>query len=203
MRSRLRTDNARAVQVSELVRCSWPALEPLHAAMVPYFGAQGIIVLPPGISFYVFEALSFTIDAIRRRVSRPVRLIDYVTFLAMFPRFIAGPIVRYGDMAAQFVHWPRMQLSRGLSIFALGFCIKTLFADQFALFVPYAFGVAAPDLLQAWIGAMSYSLQLYFDFWGYSLMATGLGYVLASRFPITFARPIMRSASPTSGNAGT
>lgn len=167
----------------------FPALSPLHAALLPYFGSEGAIVLPPGISFFVFEALSFSIDAYRGKLHRPVRLVDYVTFLAMFPRFIAGPIVRYGDMAAQFDAWPGLQLRRGLTVFALGFCIKSLFADQFAVFVPYAFSVANPDLIQSWAGAVAYTFQLYFDFWGYSLMATGLGLCLGFAFPDNFRSP--------------
>lgn len=174
----------------------FPAFTPLHAALVPYFGAEGSIVLPPGISFFVFEALSFSIDAYRGKLHRPIKLVDYVTFLAMFPRFIAGPIVRYGDMAAQFEAWPGLQLRRGLTVFALGFCIKSLFADQFAVFVPYAFSVAHPDLVQSWIGAVAYTFQLYFDFWGYSLMATGLGLCLGFAFPDNFRSPY-RAASIT------
>lgn len=166
-----------------------PALKPLQAALVPYFGREGTIELPPGISFYVFEALSFAIDAYRGRVARPVRFIDYLTFLAMFSRFIAGPIVRYPDISAQFSAWRGIALAQGLSVFALGFVVKSLFADQFAVFVPYAYAVARPDFAQAWTGALAYTFQLYFDFWGYSLMATGLGLCLGFRFPDNFRSP--------------
>ena len=164
-------------------------LHPLQAALAPYFGRNGAIELPPGISFYVFEALSFAIDAYRGRIARPVRFLDYMTFLAMFPRFIAGPIVRYPDISAQFAAWTPPPVARGLTVFALGFAVKTLFADQFAVFVPYAFSVAKPDLLQAWTGTLAYTFQLYFDFWGYSLMATGLGLCLGFRFPDNFRSP--------------
>lgn len=174
----------------------FPPLAPLQAALAPYFGEQGKIVLPPGISFYVFEALSFSIDVYRRRVQRRVRWSDYLVFLAMFPRFIAGPIVRYTDMAAQFGSWTGQRLVRGLSVFALGFAIKSLFADQFAVFVPYAFEVERPDMAQSWIGATAYTFQLYFDFWGYSLMATGLGLCIGFAFPDNFLSPY-RSISIT------
>ena len=166
-----------------------PALKPLQLALVPYFGREGIVELPPGISFYVFEALSFAIDAYRGRIARPVRFLDYLTFLAMFPRFIAGPIVRYPDICAQYGHWRGINLAQGLSVFALGFAVKSLFADQFAVFVPYAFAVAKPDFVQAWTGALAFTFQLYFDFWGYSLMATGLGLCLGFRFPDNFRSP--------------
>lgn len=167
----------------------WPALLPIHAVLLPYFGEQAKVLLPPGISFFVFEALSFAIDVYRGRIARPVRFLDYVTFLAMFPRFIAGPIVRYTDMAMQFNQWSGQRISSGLSVFALGFIIKSLFADQFAVFVPYAFGVERPDVLQSWFGAIAYTFQLYFDFWAYSLMATGLGLCLGFSFPDNFRSP--------------
>ncbi|MGO4222714.1 MBOAT family protein [Lysobacter sp. TAF61] len=167
----------------------WPALVPLQTAMLPYFGGGGVVVLPPGISFYVFEALSFAIDAYRGKIKRPIRWVDYLTFLAMFPRFIAGPIVRYTDMASQFGSWSGQYLSRGFSVFALGFAIKSLFADHFAVFVPYAFSTEKPDLVQSWIGAAAYTFQLYFDFWGYSLMATGLGLCIGFGFPDNFRSP--------------
>lgn len=173
-----------------------PALKPFQSLLLPYFGANGAVVLPPGISFFVFEALSFAIDVYRRKIIQRVGPLDYLTFLAMFPRFIAGPIVRYEDIGHQFVAWSGLALSRGLTIFAIGFSMKTLFADQFATFVPYAFSVAAPDLLQAWTGALAYTYQLYFDFWAYSLMATGLGLCLGFEFPDNFLGPY-RSKSIT------
>jgi alginate O-acetyltransferase complex protein AlgI len=170
-----------------------PSLQPLQAAIANYFGANGQVELPPGISFYVFEALSFAIDAYRGRIARPVRALDYLAFLAMFPRFIAGPIVRYPDVRAQFGAWSGPRFAPGLTLFAFGFVLKTLFADQFAVFVPYAFSVPHPDMLQAWAGALAYSFQLYFDFWGYSIMAAGLGLCLGFRFPDNFRAPYRAS----------
>jgi len=167
----------------------FPGLQPVQNALASYFGSEGLIILPPGISFYVFEALSFTIDAYRGRIERKIRWLDYLSFLAMFPRFVAGPIVRYSDMAAQFTAWTAPRYSQGLSVFALGFTIKNLFADQFAIFVPYAFGSHQPDMAQAWLGSLSYAFQLYFDFWSYSLMASGLGLCLGFEFPDNFKSP--------------
>lgn len=167
-----------------------PALAPLHASLATYFGKRGQIILPPGISFYVFEALSFLFDIYRRKIECPASLVDYLSFVTMFPRFIAGPIVRYGDVSPQ-LHgdWPGMRLARGLPLFAAGFCLKVLFADQFAVFVPYAFDVASPDFVQAWVGVLAYTMQIYFDFWGYSVMATGLGVCLGFNFPDNFRAP--------------
>ena len=166
-----------------------PLLKPMQDILLPYFGKEGSIILPPGISFYVFEALSFTIDAYRGKIAKRVKWLDYLSFLSMFPRFIAGPIVRYDDVSAQFIKWSGSLFSKGLSIFGLGFMLKTLFADQFAVFVPYAYGGHSPDMVQAWFGALSYAFQLYFDFWGYSLMAIGLGLCFGFAFPDNFRSP--------------
>lgn len=165
-----------------------PMLLPLQAWLASLFGTDGLIILPPGISFYVFEAVSFTIDQYHRKFPFPKSL-DYLSFLAMFPRFVAGPIVRYNDVSQQLLAWPGMQLARGLSLFALGYMLKVLGADQFVVFVPYAFGGHHPDMLQAWTGALAYTFQLYLDFWGYSLMATGLGLCLGFAFPDNFRSP--------------
>ena len=165
-----------------------PLLHPLHASMASLLGEDGAIILPPGISFYVFEAASFTIDQYHRKFSFPKPL-DYLSFLAMFPRFVAGPMVRYNDVSQQLSSWPGMRLARGLSLFSLGYMLKVLGADQFAVFVPYAFAVDSPDMLQAWTGALAYTFQLYLDFWGYSLMATGLGLCLGFEFPDNFRSP--------------
>lgn len=167
----------------------WPQLQPVRDWIVPWFGSQGTIVLPPGISFYVFEAISYCFDIYRRKIRPPANPLDFLCFIAMFPRFIAGPIVRYADLEAQIKSWSGMRLGRGLSLFAVGFSMKCLFADQFAIFVPYAFDVPRPDFVQAWAGVLSYSCQLYFDFWAYSIMATGLGLCLGFAFPDNFRSP--------------
>jgi len=166
-----------------------PALEGARRWMMPWFGSNGHIVLPPGISFYVFEAISYCFDIYRRKISPPRNPLDFLCFIAMFPRFIAGPIVRYRDLENQLRNWPGMQAARGLTLFATGFCMKCLFADQFAVFVPYGFTVSRPDLVQAWIGVLAYTFQLYFDFWSYSIMATGLGVCLGFEFPDNFRAP--------------
>lgn len=166
----------------------WPALVPFRNWVAQFFGAGGKVELPPGISFYVFEAISFVVDIHRRRFDFP-RFRDFANFICLFPRFIAGPIVRYTDVQEQLRAWPGMQLSRGLLLFALGFSLKVTFADQFAKFVPYAFGPQHPDFLQALVGSVAYSCQLYFDFWGYSVMAMGLGACVGFAFPDNFLRP--------------
>lgn len=165
-----------------------PALAPLRDAVARGFGDGHRVELPPGISFYVFEAISFLVDIYRGRFAFP-RFLDYANFICLFPRFIAGPIVRYTDVLAQIHRWPGMLLHRGLLLFALGFTLKMSFADQCAKFVPYAFGPARPDFLQSIAGSCAYAGQLYFDFWGYSLMAMGLGQCVGFVFPDNFLRP--------------
>ncbi len=148
--------------------------------------------LPAGISFYTFESLSFVIDVYRRDVDSPRNPLDFFSFIGMFPRFIAGPIVRYKDMVGQFSSYQGMAIEKGLCIFAIGLFLKSCFADNFSEFVGYAFDRAdVPDFATAWIGAFSYAMQLYFDFSGYSLMALGLGKCFGFQFPINFNRPYL------------
>jgi alginate O-acetyltransferase complex protein AlgI len=174
----------------------WPPLSGIRSGLATYFGEKGWIELPPGISFYVFEAISCMVDVFRRKIDFPRRFLDYANFICFFPRFIAGPIIRYSDVSEQLRQWPPMNLNAGLTLFSLGFSLKILFADQFAKFTRYAFEVSQPDFLQALTGSVAYTFQIYFDFWGYSIMAMGLGYCLGFRFPDNFRMPY-RSVSIT------
>jgi len=175
----------------------FPALEGLrHYFALVYGNASGAILLPPGISFFTFEAISFLVDLYRKKIELPRNPLNYFTFITMFPRFIAGPIVRYTDVKEQFARWSGMAVAQGLTLFSIGFIIKVAFADQFARFVSCAFGVVHPDLIQSWIGTLAYTFQLYFDFWGYSIMATGLGLCMGFQFPDNFHGPY-RSLSIT------
>jgi alginate O-acetyltransferase complex protein AlgI len=167
----------------------WSPLVGMRTGLATYFGENGRVELPPGISFYVFEAISFMVDIFRRKIVFPRRFLDYANFICFFPRFIAGPIVRYTDVSEQLRQWPRLQLNAGLTLFSLGFSLKILFADQYAKFTRYAFEVAQPDFLQALVGSLAYTFQIYFDFWGYSIMAMGLGYCLGFHFPDNFRMP--------------
>jgi alginate O-acetyltransferase complex protein AlgI len=167
----------------------FPPLMAIRTGIAIYFGEKGQIELPPGISFYVFEAISFIVDVFRRKIEFPRHFLDYANFICFFPRFIAGPIVRYTDVSAQLTHWPPLHLNAGLTLFSLGFSLKILFADQFAKFTAYAFDVSQPDFVQALIGTLAYTFQIYFDFWGYSIMAMGLGCCIGFRFPDNFRMP--------------
>jgi alginate O-acetyltransferase complex protein AlgI len=109
----------------------------------------------------------------------------------MFPQLVAGPIVRYRDVAAEIQHrsGSLLQASDGVFLFAIGFVKKVLIADRVAPLVAATFGVADPGLVPAWCGALGYSVQIYFDFSGYSDMAIGLGLLLGFHFPSNFLSP--------------
>lgn len=152
-------------------------------------------ILPAGISFYAFESMSFVIDVYRRDINPPRKPLEFFAFIGMFPRFVAGPIVRYKEMAAQFRQYRGMDIEGGLFLFAVGFVLKACFADSFAAFVPYAFERTGEiDFVSAWIGSVSYTMQIYFDFSGYSMMAIGLGRCLGFTFPTNFNRPYLATS---------
>lgn len=151
--------------------------------------------LPPGISFYTFESMSFVLDVYRKKIKPPEKALEFFAFFGMFPRFVAGPIVRYRDMISQFAKYEGMQIEAGLFLFGLGFFLKVGFADHFALFTNYAFGRGGEiEFLSAWVGTLAYTMQLYFDFYGYSLMAIGLGRCLGFQFPTNFNRPYLSTS---------
>ena len=152
------------------------------------------ILLPIGISFYTFNSMSYTIDVYRRELKPTRNLLEYTTFVALFPHLVAGPIVRYADLRPQLERPLRVLTSpaAGLGLFFLtcGLVKKLLLADQLDPHVDELF--AQPENLgfvSAWAAAFGYSLQLYFDFSGYSDMAVGLALLLGFRFPQNFNSP--------------
>src|SRR5439155_17410738 len=152
------------------------------------------IVLPIGISFYTFNSMSYTIDVFRRKVEPTRNVLEYTTFVGLFPHLIAGPIVRFTDLAGQLKRLtPRLtaeQASLGVFFLSCGLVKKLLIADQLHPYVSKLYaGHAHLGLLTGWAAAVGYSLQLYFDFSGYSDMAVGLAYLLGFRFPQNFNSP--------------
>lgn len=149
------------------------------------------IILPIGISFYTFQAVSFLIDVYRKDAPHPKSFWDFAAFISLFPQLIAGPILRYKDVAAQFQKRSHNfdKFSEGAYRFMLGFAQKVLIADSVAPLVDQTFGVANPTFIEAWLGALAYSVQLYFDFLGYSSMAIGLGLMMGFRFIENFNHP--------------
>jgi alginate O-acetyltransferase complex protein AlgI len=152
------------------------------------------IVLPIGISFYTFNSMSYTIDIFRRRIEPTHSILEYSTFVALFPHLIAGPIVRFTDLAGQLRRLTPRLTSRyaalGVFFLSCGLVKKLLIADQLHPYVSKLYEDHAHlGFLTGWAAAIGYSLQLYFDFSGYSDMAVGLAWLLGFRFPQNFNSP--------------
>ncbi|HUB13414.1 MAG TPA: MBOAT family O-acyltransferase [Acetobacteraceae bacterium] len=152
------------------------------------------IVLPLGISFFTFTQIGYLLDC-RSGIARDRSLLDYVVFVTFFPHLIAGPILHNGEMMPQFAdpktyRFSATEFAVGLGMFVLGMLKKCLIADPVGAIVPAAY--AHPEILSAfgaWQAVLSYSLQLYFDFSGYSDMAIGLALMFNLRFPLNFNSP--------------
>ncbi len=155
------------------------------------------ILLPVGISFYTFQTLSYSIDVYRGRVEASRDPLKVAAFVTLFPQLVAGPIVRYSTVDKQLDSLPRRPdaslWNHGAILFVIGLSKKVLVADAIARHIdPMWLEVArggALNTLQAWQAALGYTLQLYFDFSGYSDMALGLGALLGLRFPANFNAP--------------
>jgi len=150
------------------------------------------LALPIGISFYTFQAMSYTIDVYRGDVKVQRNIIDFGMYITMFPQLIAGPIVRYSDVEEQLSD-RRVDLeafSRGISRFTVGLGKKVLLANQIGALwsTIYAQG-GSTSALMAWLGAIAFTFQIYFDFSGYSDMAIGLGKMFGFKFPENFRYP--------------
>ena len=153
---------------------------------------QTNIELPLGISFFTFHCLSYIIDVYRRRFGANRDPVDVALYISLFPQLVAGPIVRYKTVARQ-LDKRRQTLGRasvGARIFIIGLAQKVLVADVVAPLVQAAFDhVPHRTMPEAWIGLIAYTVQIYFDFAGYSNMAIGLGIVLGFTFPRNFNLP--------------
>jgi alginate O-acetyltransferase complex protein AlgI len=149
------------------------------------------VVLPIGISFYVFQAISYVADVARRDAPDDARAVDVAAYIALFPQLIAGPIVRYKTIADRLAAptIDRASFAAGAERFMLGFVKKVLIADAVAPIADGAFALATPSAAEAWLGLLAFAVQLLFDFSGYSDMAIGLGRMLGFRFPENFDRP--------------
>jgi len=151
------------------------------------------IALPLGISFYTFQSMSYTIDVYRRQV-RPTRdFLGFATFVTMFPQLVAGPIVRYRDVADQLTGRTLTVnlFTSGVLRFVLGLGKKVLIANTVAGPADRIFALPAGEVTTplAWLGVVCYTLQIYYDFSGYSDMAIGLGRMLGFRYPENFLWP--------------
>ena len=180
-------------------------LESMNALLGTSFAPiEGISVLPLGISFYTFQTLSYSIDVYRRDVGTERNIIDFGAYVVMFPQLIAGPIVKYRDVSEQlhvYQHrYSLAQIEEGATIFTFGLAKKVLLADAVGALWTDLIGVADNASVTfvglenastglVWLGLLAYSLQLYFDFSGYSMMAIGMGKMLGFDFPQNFNFP--------------
>lgn len=148
--------------------------------------------LPLGISFLTFQTLSYTVDVYRDRVAPQRSLASYVTYVSLFPQLIAGPIVRYGDVEAELRTRCVSAQDAGLGVrrLVLGLGKKALLANMLGELCAGFRAADAPGALFYWMYAAAYTLQVYFDFSGYSDMAIGMGRLLGFRFPENFDHPL-------------
>jgi len=156
------------------------------------------VVLPVGISFYTFQSMSYTIDVYRGSVKATKSFLKFASYVALFPQLVAGPIVRYKDIDTQLdgIDKPFSldNLAVGLQIFLLGLSKKVLIADSIAKMInPMFDNYPGLEPLGAWMAALGYAFQIYFDFSGYSDMAIGLGKMFGLQFPYNFNSPYKAS----------
>src|SRR6202166_1067289 len=168
------------------------SLTTLTGAPLPFVN----IILPLGISFFTFQQIAYLVDVMRgAKVERDI--VSYTLFVSFFPHLIAGPLVHHAEMIPQFKRGrsgrSAVLAARGLAIFAAGLFKKVVIADNLAQFVSPVFahldaggGVTTP---WAWLATLAYSLQIYFDFSGYSDMAVGLALLFGIRLPVNFRSP--------------
>lgn len=159
-----------------------------------------MLALPLGISFYTFQMVSYQIDCYRGDMQEPAGFVPFAAYVSMFPQLVAGPIVRYDEVADRMLD-RKMRIrnvENGLKLFTVGLGLKVLLANQIGTLWNTIMSAGAENLhiTVAWLGALAYSFQIYFDFWGYSVMAMGLGKMLGFRIPRNFDNPyVSRSVS--------
>lgn len=149
--------------------------------------------LPIGISFFTFQAMSYVIDVYRKETVPQRNIVNLALYISLFPQLIAGPIVRYHDVAKQLVHRVMSvdRFASGVQRFVMGLAKKVLIANTMAVAADGIFAIPAGELTAplAWLGIVSYTLQIYFDFSGYSDMAIGLGRMFGFEFLENFNYP--------------
>ena len=154
-------------------------------------GVHWRLILPIGVSFYVFHSISYLVDVTRRDADATLNFFDFAAFIALFPQLVAGPILRFKDLADQFRHRTHslQMFADGTALFIIGLGKKVILADSVAPIADVAFATPDPSLALAWLGSIAYMMQLYFDFSGYSDMAMGLGLMMGFHFRANFNMP--------------
>ena len=174
-----------------------PFLEITNNVSAFVFGAkpESYLPLPIGISFFTFQSMSYTIDMYLGKIKVQKNVISFTAFVNLFPQIVAGPIVRYDDVAAEL---DKREINldliyTGITRFITGIGKKVLIANGIGQLWNEAFALMGPDMpvLTAWLGIIGYTLQIYFDFSGYSDMAIGLGKMMGFNFPENFDYPYL------------
>lgn len=151
--------------------------------------------LPIGISFYTFQSMSYTIDLYRRNIKVQRSFVDFAAYVTLFPQIVAGPIVRYGEVAKELRRRTINvnKIGDGIGIFVCGLAKKVLLANNIGAVWTQVKAMDYTEIstLTAWIGILAFTFQIYFDFSGYSDMAVGLGKMLGFRFPKNFDHPYL------------
>jgi alginate O-acetyltransferase complex protein AlgI len=156
------------------------------------------VTLPLGISFYTFQSMSYSIDVYRGDARAIRSFIDFACYVAMFPQLVAGPIIRFQDVADQLEQrtYTLEKFARGMAFIAMGLAKKVLLANSAAKVADVAFDASSLSAGDAWVGVVAYAFQIYFDFSAYSDMAIGLGLITGFVFAKNFDSPY-KSASIT------
>ena len=162
-------------------------LNGLLGTAIPALG----LLLPIGISFYTFQTMSYTIDVYRGLVPPQRNIVDFGAYVTLFPQLIAGPIVQYKTVAYDLEHRRESvsEASEGLQRLVIGLGKKVLIANQMGAIWEDIAAMSDPTAITAWIGAIAYTFQIYFDFSGYSDMAIGLGHFFGFHFLENFNYP--------------
>lgn len=154
------------------------------------------VLLPIGLSFFVFGAISYSMDVFRTTVPAEPSFVNYATYQSMFGHLVAGPVVRYKWVAERLKErtFQRQEFMFGVERFMLGFAQKVLIADTLAPLVDAGYALAHPTTADVALAVTGYTLQLYFDFCGYSAMAIGLGLMVGLKFPENFDNPYLSTS---------
>lgn len=172
---------------------SWNGIAHFLGVPGAHFDTALKVLLPLGISFYTFQSMSYAIDVYRGDSAALRNPIDFACFVAMFPQLVAGPIVRFSEVAEQLRERRHTvaKFARGVVFFSFGMAKKVLIANSVGKLADIAFGAHRLDALEAWLGVVAYAFQIYFDFSGYSDMAIGLGLMIGFSFPKNFDSPYL------------
>lgn len=151
--------------------------------------------LPLGISFYTFQIISCVVDVYRKEIKEELTFFRFATYVTMFPKILSGPITSYGEISDELItrKYNIFKIEMGLRLFILGLGMKVLVADRIGMLWNdiQTIGFQSISTPLAWLGSMAYSIQIYLDFQGYSLMAIGIGRMLGFHLPNNFNHPYM------------